>query len=285
MVEYYEARVLFDYDPVNVDELRLREGESIEVRVGPDIPCEEGWLAGSNIRGQHGVFPASYVADATQHPTSTGPQREDGNLVHAQHGNEDCTTDHVLGVAPIGTLKSPGDDASGLLLENYGDAAETTEHGDYDDGRSTVVGSTATLLPSSKSDVDPSIRGSALEPNSQQRQVPCAGKDDGGLPEGWYSATDEATGIEYYYTDDGQSSWVKPTAALEPSGGLAAKVAAKTPQPNSANDEPAAKQLGGVGDTYHHGAARRGDVDVMASAELKCESRLEYAYEVYTTWY
>ncbi|CAN0539286.1 unnamed protein product, partial [Ectocarpus sp. 8 AP-2014] len=32
------------------------------------------------------------------------------------------------------------------------------------------------------------------------------------LPDGWFSATDEATGVVYYYTEDGQTSWTRPPA-------------------------------------------------------------------------
>ncbi|CAN0012905.1 unnamed protein product, partial [Ectocarpus sp. 12 AP-2014] len=29
---------------------------------------------------------------------------------------------------------------------------------------------------------------------------------------GWFSATDESSGVVYYYTEDGQSSWTRPPA-------------------------------------------------------------------------
>ena len=32
------------------------------------------------------------------------------------------------------------------------------------------------------------------------------------LPQGWYAATDEATGKEYYYTAAGAVSWERPTS-------------------------------------------------------------------------
>ena len=67
MAEYYEARVLFDYDPATSDELCLRVGETVEVRLGSGggggEEEEEGWLYGSDLRGRHGTFPANYVAD------------------------------------------------------------------------------------------------------------------------------------------------------------------------------------------------------------------------------
>lgn len=210
MVVYYEARVLFDYDPVNADELRLRKGEPIEVRVDPNIACEEGWLTGSNIRGQHGVFPANYVVDKAQHPNNVA-----------------C-----------------------------------------DENRDTEAQRPDKITPSSKPSVDPAIRGSALEPKLQQQQRPCSENKGGDLPEKWYSATDEATGIEYYYTDDGQSSWVKPTPALESSGGRVAAAATRAPNPNSVDDTLIAEHLEVVRDTHQYGTARQGKVDVMASAEL-----------------
>ncbi|CAN0343346.1 unnamed protein product, partial [Ectocarpus fasciculatus] len=65
MAEYYEVLVLFDYQPVSTDELRLFEGELVEVRVGGEgVGEEEGWLYGSDQRGCHGTFPANYVTDA-----------------------------------------------------------------------------------------------------------------------------------------------------------------------------------------------------------------------------
>lgn len=63
MVEYYGARVLFDFTSAAPDELSLRKGESVEVRVDATTDCEEGWLSGSDIHGYHGVFPANYVED------------------------------------------------------------------------------------------------------------------------------------------------------------------------------------------------------------------------------
>lgn len=61
MVEYYDARVLFDHLPVASDELRLRKGETVEVRVDHSADREQGWLHGTDIRGQHGMLPENYV--------------------------------------------------------------------------------------------------------------------------------------------------------------------------------------------------------------------------------
>ncbi len=43
-------------------------------------------------------------------------------------------------------------------------------------------------------------------------QYPKAQKGSVELPEGWYSALDEASGSEYYYSDAGETSWDPPAA-------------------------------------------------------------------------
>lgn len=61
MATYYDAKVLYDYTALAFDELTLRKGESVEVRVDHAADAEEGWLSGADARGNHGVFPANYV--------------------------------------------------------------------------------------------------------------------------------------------------------------------------------------------------------------------------------
>lgn len=266
MVEYYEARVLFDYNPVNSDELPLRVGESIEVRVGPDILCEEGWLVGSNIRGQHGLFPANHVVDV-RYPTGgtdPAPQPQDAPSQQAHDSGSKFQADYD---APTRATKSEareGNGASGLLLsENYGDddSAEMINErggGNHDDSTRNLVvvqqaGSTETYIPASKpavqADQGALATGNTLKSESQEwRGAPAdiaGGDGHDSLPKGWYSATDEATGTVYYYTDDGQSSWVKPVAGVEPPIGEALTAgAAVVVNAYSANDEPIAQRMG-----------------------------------------
>lgn len=266
MVEYYEARVLFNYHPVNSDELPLRVGESIEVRVGPDIVCEEGWLVGSDIRGQHGIFPANYVVDV-RHPTggtncARQPQDAPSQLAHDAVSETQAAYD--ASTRERTSEAREGDGVSGLLLSaNHGDGngEETMDEyggGSHDENARNVVvskqaGSTETCIPASKpvvqADEGPLAAGNIFESESQERQGAPAEMTGGDghdiLPKGWYSATDEATRSVYYYTDDGQSSWVRPVAGVEsptgeaPTGGAAAAL-----DDYSANDVPIAKRMG-----------------------------------------
>lgn len=55
------CKVLFSYEPVNLDELKLVPQDSIEF-LGE---VEEGWWRGQ-LRGQIGVFPSNFVAPPIQ---------------------------------------------------------------------------------------------------------------------------------------------------------------------------------------------------------------------------
>lgn len=51
-------RAVFNYRPVNSDELELREGDLIYVLE----QCDDGWFVGTNSRnGFFGTFPGNYV--------------------------------------------------------------------------------------------------------------------------------------------------------------------------------------------------------------------------------
>lgn len=53
------AKVIFDYEPENPDELKLTVGEVITV-ITKDIPDTEGWWEGE-LNGKVGVFPTNFV--------------------------------------------------------------------------------------------------------------------------------------------------------------------------------------------------------------------------------
>uniref|UniRef100_A0A1I7ZNT0 SH3 domain-containing protein n=1 Tax=Steinernema glaseri TaxID=37863 RepID=A0A1I7ZNT0_9BILA len=53
-----QGKVLYDYTPVEEDEIKLEKGETIEVLSEPD---QLGWCYGRRSDGQTGLFPASYV--------------------------------------------------------------------------------------------------------------------------------------------------------------------------------------------------------------------------------
>lgn len=54
----YRYRALYNYKPVNRDELELREGDIIEVFE----KCDDGWYVGTSQRtGVFGTFPGNYV--------------------------------------------------------------------------------------------------------------------------------------------------------------------------------------------------------------------------------
>ncbi|KAH7720158.1 Protein SDPN-1 a [Aphelenchoides avenae] len=53
------AKVLYDYSPIEDDEIPLRKGEILEVISGPD---QLGWCYGKKDGDHLGLFPASYVA-------------------------------------------------------------------------------------------------------------------------------------------------------------------------------------------------------------------------------
>uniref|UniRef100_A0A8C4NI29 Osteoclast-stimulating factor 1 n=1 Tax=Dicentrarchus labrax TaxID=13489 RepID=A0A8C4NI29_DICLA len=92
-----QCKVLFDYQPVNEDELELKIGETIDIIE----EVEEGWWSGS-FNGKSGLFPSNFVkeldaagedaepndtaADETgkSAATPTSPQPASGNGVIAQ---------------------------------------------------------------------------------------------------------------------------------------------------------------------------------------------------------
>ena len=51
-------RALYDYAPCNDDEMRLQDGDVVEVMER----CDDGWFVGLNRRtNQFGTFPGNYV--------------------------------------------------------------------------------------------------------------------------------------------------------------------------------------------------------------------------------
>lgn len=57
------CKVLFAYQPMNEDELKLAEGEIITI-INKDLP-DKGWWKGE-LRGRIGVFPDNFVELLTQ---------------------------------------------------------------------------------------------------------------------------------------------------------------------------------------------------------------------------
>lgn len=53
------AKVMFDYEPENPDELKLTEGDIVVV-TNQNIPDTEGWWEGE-LNGIAGVFPSNFV--------------------------------------------------------------------------------------------------------------------------------------------------------------------------------------------------------------------------------
>ncbi|XP_028312694.1 sorting nexin-18a [Gouania willdenowi] len=66
------ARVLYDFTSENPGEVSVKENEVLTLHSEKDI---EGWLEGTNSKGQRGLFPASYVeilrSDPTPSPSSS----------------------------------------------------------------------------------------------------------------------------------------------------------------------------------------------------------------------
>lgn len=58
-----QCKVLFAYQPMNEDELKLAEGEIITI-INKDLP-DKGWWKGE-LRGRIGVFPDNFVELLTQ---------------------------------------------------------------------------------------------------------------------------------------------------------------------------------------------------------------------------
>lgn len=230
MVQYYEARVIFDYNPGASDELRLRKGESVEIRIGPDVVCEEGWLSGSDLRGSHGIFPANHVVDVAKGQTSaaasdlyssdTGRPQEQllpkqGNE-HQSYGT-DCVTESAVGGKPTTPIAARCRVVPDRPKANNGPYSAST-------AVAAVLRSTTPTTSSTTIAAAGAVDGPASILAPQSRQKRCREYNDG-LPEGWHSAQDKSTGAVYYYTEDGQSSWVKPTA-VESAGDPASAAAA-----------------------------------------------------------
>lgn len=241
MVEYYEARVLFDYTPETCDELRLREGEPVEVRIELDHPggAEEGWLSGTDLRGQHGIFPSNYVVavrtaavDAQQsagHDSNTACVDNTASL-DEQYWEQEA----IVGGGGIRQQRYVGETG---MLETLPAICRTPTGPAAADATVGVEDGPATLAvhssrgPNNRSDnpLDLQEGGSfqavhrasdrvlaATAPPAGSRKI---GSGDG-LPEGWFSAIDEDTGVVYYYTEDRQTSWTKPAAILKTTAAL-----------------------------------------------------------------
>lgn len=279
MVEYYEARALFDYTPASADELRLRAGEPVEVRIDHngidnDDIGEEGWLSGSDLLGNHGLFPANYVFDRRTplNPSNT----DDDHVVSSSNGKPEAGQEIEIGGGGGGGGGQPGqqqqygrngNDAHTpprleAVLPGHGYSNNVASSGRADSstraaptGGCTAVTATATPAAYYKTSDraqqgDHYLNGGAPAPGARGVLPPGKGggpdrivygdrntaaaaayivapgtslpgssshHNDGGshrLQDGWFSGTDRATGAEYYYTADGQTSWVKPIAAV-----------------------------------------------------------------------
>ncbi|CAN0235667.1 unnamed protein product, partial [Hapterophycus canaliculatus] len=70
--------------------------------------------------------------------------------------------------------------------------------------------------------------------------------DADGLPDGWLWAVDDASGMVYYYTEDGQSSWTRPFAVAEPLPQVGGKIV-----PAAAGVDPASGSLSSVEVSSH----------------------------------
>ncbi|XP_028851044.1 sorting nexin-18a isoform X2 [Denticeps clupeoides] len=66
------ARALYDFHSENPGEVSVRENEVVLLHTDQDI---EGWLEGTNSRGERGLLPASYVEILKSDPATSG----DGN--------------------------------------------------------------------------------------------------------------------------------------------------------------------------------------------------------------
>ncbi|CAN0196186.1 unnamed protein product [Ectocarpus sp. 6 AP-2014] len=245
MAEYYEALVLFDYQPVSIDELRLFEGELVEVRVGGEgVGEEEGWLYGSDQRGRHGTFPANYVADAST--AAAVAQTLPGDSTDANSGGTSVMSAALPGGSWGGGHTSPTD-----LQDDQATARATASLGpargglrdDEPVGAANYPGSNAdreaftyqgeqerrphnlyTPATSVHQQHDHAVdEASRPEPTTHNSAIVEDGvvSDSYRLPDGWFPATDEASGVVYYYTEDGQSSRTRPPATtavtVEPS--------------------------------------------------------------------
>lgn len=260
MIEYYEARVLFDYDPVTSDELCLRVGENVEVRVGDD-DGEEGWLYGSDVRGRHGIFPANYVADLRS-PAGAAHDSPDGNLgggssatyhgagdaEHAGDGGASVPAHDLAHHPPRGQPYREGlvqaaherrDDSAAARHYHPQDTAASAHHAGVQ--RDRGHGATGIATTGYHHDEDARTGASGASRASQQREPAStchahAPEEKGNafdqLPDGWLCTADPDSGAMYYYTADGQGSWIRPTSTVV--------AAAAEPLPESGEGNPAA---------------------------------------------
>lgn len=211
MVEYYEAKVLHDYNATTSDELRLRVGETIEVRVDPGSDeAEEGWLSGSDLSGNHGTFPANYVVDLRlieEADDAISPPAANSDTFDSQPGGSQLggyQYDRAGGEPQPQALAS----ASTPVALIGGSAASATR-AESSNPRTQVNFASAVTENSGADSTDVGARNTGVQDLSH-------GDTTGHLLEGWFSAIDEATGMEYYFTNDGQSSWTKPVAVQQP---------------------------------------------------------------------
>lgn len=233
MVEYYEARVLFDYTPATCDELRLHEGEPVEVRIDRNHPdsAEEGWLSGTDLRGHHGMFPSNYVEDVRTAAAVDAHQspRHDS---HAACVNNTATLDEknreqegIMGSVNLGqqqyvgatrkfetlpaislTLTRPAADVTTVGVEDHSAALGSRDTNNTGDNPLGLPGRESLETVHRASD---HVLDTAVLPKGSHQ--PGSGDT---LPVGWFSAADEA-GVVYYYTEDGQCSWTRPAAIME----------------------------------------------------------------------
>ncbi|CAM9891883.1 unnamed protein product, partial [Ectocarpus sp. 12 AP-2014] len=236
MAKYYEALVLFDYQPVSIDELHLFEGELVEVRVGGEgVGEEEGWLYGSDQRGRHGTFPANYVTDAST--AAAVAQTLPGDGTDANGGGTSGMSAALPGESYGSGHASPTD-----FQDNQATARATASLGPARGGLRDDEPVGAAYYPGSNADREAvtyqaeqeRIPGNLHAPATSTHQQHDHAVDEAPRPEpttynsaivedgvhsnsyrvpgGWFSATDKATGVVYYYTEDGQSSWTRPPA-------------------------------------------------------------------------
>lgn len=244
MNECYEARVLFDYDPVTSDELCLRVGETVEVRLGGGgEEEEEGWLCGSDVRGRHGTFPANYVADlrlsirysgdyggggaASSAPSFHRP----GDVEHTGVGGGAATAAAVSVDGAVAEAKSCREDDMSPTLgySNHDsntapyypaqDTAGSASSGEHGRGHTySEAGTAAANIQDENIDESAPAATTSQEPATAQHAA-ASGADLQGavsdqLPDGWLCGVDENSGVMYYYTADGKSSsWTRPVAA------------------------------------------------------------------------
>lgn len=235
---FYEARALFDYQPVASDELYLRAGDSIEVRIGGGDREEEGWLYGTDKRGCHGLLPANYVAEVRTPAAADNAGSPDAAHVYGSEGVVSALPyERRDGAASTGagTLTAlleekenmdarsshdPQNDFAGAASDP---AQQSTSASADDDGGYGGTTTNATSQPSQVAATAVAVQQKSTQPpNSieEDRAVP----DADGLPDGWLRAVDEGSGITYYYTADGRSSWTRPLATdAEPPQGVAGR--------------------------------------------------------------